>query len=1303
MKLNFSHSKRLNMKSKINHLIALAVMLIALPVFAQKVESITYKGASSYVYPFKIPVRATESYYSSINLRIHKNTILKMLEETQWKDKNPEELAEAKKEFKKQIHRYRKIYRRNRRGTGHQLIKTIHQNPYPLLEQFYERDVDIKPCLDPIPDGTYIQYFEEFPLIDKDNKLTIIKDRVAGVFHIKNNMLEGEAVWYNFKGDILKKGSFKNGLKEGEWYFEKRQMENRLSKDTKDDYVKNGFPPMDTTVEIMTYNKGVRNGNYIQKGNTDLPVYEGHYLENEFAGHWIERVMKTPNNFFLVKNKRAELAKLRHNNVVTAEYTLAKDPKIVKQPLVRNGLIMERYVMGFDFNANYNPYNVSKDLYKIAFTEELDLELDEEKVNSYEGSVYDEEYYGENDYSMEEYEGEGDLYYEESYTDNINSKYSTYVYDKTNDKYLERGKVIDSIGIKFKYEGVYERRYPNGQLMFRYEFKDGKLLKEDTLFWDNGNPFDVITFMPDSNQYLQTVYDYEGKLYRELLFDKQGDFLRVKYEPVTKQYVTLEGLKAYDNPSAAYYSYDKMDTVSSVLAVDSILIWKSWFKEDSTKLYQRMYYPKERVLKMHNYTMNGTSSFQKEIQFGEDFKSWTGTEVFSFGNLTVKSHNSASYIEYLDRDPELFDSVPQINVNRYGKVFDVTSDDVLFKGEIPYSGPVSIQVNTKSENFKTTSEISLSFPVYTMAQKKLEKSYKKFRSKGKISHSEYLGSLERNELSYDFNNAIFYSLFPFLRGTIEYPVIYANFDDNGNPEKYKEKQYDPQAKKITGRMKDGKPDGVWTVEDQFGNIQSIIPYMNGEKNGTEKVYADAEPRKKISEEDYYLDGGMTDFDTFPKRKTHYLQWVDNYKNGVQHGESVRYNWLGEKEQYQYYVDGLKQGRSYERNNLAYTKMNYLDDALDGYVQTYLTIKGQDSILLFALNFQNGELQGESKSFHTNGKLSKRGFFLNGQPIDDYEAFDTLGFKYHYVKFLYSFPVEEKIWEENQLSVLYKFDWQDSINFTPSDITSSQSLDEMIVDLGLAGDMFDQPYYGRPSLVDKTGIDYHMTKYYPNDTIARDGEISSGKKVGCWNYYSYEGERLYEVDYFDSIIKINDSIQFKAKGILTDYNSKGKITSKSFIIEKFEKYDCSHTDHYEIRQLYTIWESNDSIHRMNGYVKNYYDNGVLQNEGKMENGLPTGVWKFYDPFGKLNQVGVYVMGKRNGRWLAGDLSKTKYLGDICLNPNLPDLEKEIKTREQQLDIIITNYKLGKALNKEFYDINWGQFDDDKPKTKKNDGE
>jgi antitoxin component YwqK of YwqJK toxin-antitoxin module len=96
---------------------------------------------------------------------------------------------------------------------------------------------------------------------------------------------------------------------------------------------------------------------------------------------------------------------------------------------------------------------------------------------------------------------------------------------------------------------------------------------------------------------------------------------------------------------------------------------------------------------------------------------------------------------------------------------------------------------------------------------------------------------------------------------------------------------------------------------------------------------------------------------------------------------------------------------------------------------------------------------------------------------------------------------------------------------------------------------------------------------------------------------------------------------------------------------------------------------------------------------MKNGIPTGVWKFYDPFGKLNQVGSYTLGKRDGRWLGGDLSKTKYLGDICLNPNLPDLEEELKYREKQLDIVITNYQLGKALNKEFYDVNLNDYEEE----------
>jgi antitoxin component YwqK of YwqJK toxin-antitoxin module len=267
-------------------------------------------------------------------------------------------------------------------------------------------------------------------------------------------------------------------------------------------------------------------------------------------------------------------------------------------------------------------------------------------------------------------------------------------------------------------------------------------------------------------------------------------------------------------------------------------------------------------------------------------------------------------------------------------------------------------------------------------------------------------------------------------------------------------------------------------------------------------------------------------------------------------------------------------------------------------------------------------------------------------------------------------------------VRYLFDWRDSIYFVPSDITETQSLDRVLSDLGLL--YYNEVYYGRPSLVEKDGISYHVTKYYPNDQIARDGAINNGKKTGCWQYYNYDGEFLYEVDYFDTIIQLNDSIRFKSKGILTDFNAKGQKISQSYVIEKFEKYDCSHTDHYEIRQLYTFWQENDTVDRLNGYAKNYYDNGVLQNEGMMKDGLPTGVWKFYDPYGKLNMVGSYAQGKRDGRWLSGDLSKSKYIGDICLDPNLPNLDEEISRREKELEINIINYVLGKSVSYESYD-------------------
>ena len=1243
---------------RINPLTFLCVFLfsLSLNVFGQKVSKATYNGEEVFVYPFRTEVNYHSSYFNAMRSGIGGGNSMKSMFIAMSGGTFDRKEYKAYKKFVRGMGReYRAQEDRYLRSS--KFKKAIRNNPYPLLEKRYTMDKDVIPSLDPIPDGHYVQYFDTFALIGTNGKSISVGDRVSGIFYIKNNMLDGPAVWLSIEGDTLKKGLFSEGMKVGEWRLESRRTEYSISKSNANQYIELGYPELDTTREIMHFVNGIMDGIYRRYENSAYPVNEGQMKDNEMVGEWLEREI----GYIGIGAKRRPN---RNNSVVTFRYTPQKSDVVVKRPIIRHALIPNLdyfYDDNFDFEPKYYPYINFNDMYRLNEVEETEsLEMEEEKISTYEG--------GE-DYAMEEegYYGEEDEF--------MNDGYVRARYDSKTGVYQFYPQLIDSLGVKFNYSGIYEKRYPNGQLMVRYDFSDGNLTSEDTIYWDNGKPYDVIKFDSDSSQYIQTIYDYSGLLYKQLVFDSIGEFVRVNFEPEMSVNLVIDGFNAeLRSPEDKYFFYDKLDTLSSDLT-DSLVIFRSWYTGDTSLLYSRSYTPKERKLDFALYSVQGTPSLQAELIFAENFESWTGWKNYSAGDLRLETKSSASYISFYPKD-----SFPQNHVNSFDELFELSEDHVLKLKDVPFSGDVSIKFGKgkfKLNASKNDILLACMGANNYRKMKALNRQISKYRRTGSTKN-ELLSIIDASEVDEDYSSTVFNNLFGnFFYAFVEYPYELGYGKGRG--------EFYPQPVRMKGRFAGGKPDGIWQVTDQKGKLLCEIPYLNGEVNGTMKYYDYAYPRAPY---DYM---NVESGDTMPKRITYYLMRTTEYRNGVINGVSSSYNWLGEVISQETYKDGMQQGKAFERNKLAHTELNFLDGALDGYVKTWLTLPEKDSVLLFDLNFQNGLLQGESKSYHINGRVAKRGFFLDGEPIDDYEAYDTLGFKYHYVKFQYSYPVEEKIWEENELSVRYLFDWRDSIVFEPSDITSTQSLDQVLYDLGIGLDYLERPYFGRPSLIEKKGIDYHMTKYYPNDSIARDGGISSGKKVGCWKYWNYEGEFLYEIDYFDTIVSINDSVQFKAKGVLTDYDAAGKKQSESYIIEKFEKYDCSHTDHYEIRQLMTIWEASDSVRRMNGYVKNYYDNGVLQCEGNMKNGLPTGVWKFYDPYGKLNQVGEYVLGKRNGRWLGGDLSKTKYLGDICLNPNLPDLEEEIKYREKLIDIVITNYRMGKALNKEFYDVNLNNYD------------
>lgn len=1254
------------------NLLLTAFLLSGLCLNAQKVDTMEINGRAYFVYPFKISVDVHGDYFAAIDMdelvdfsfRTYKKEI---------RDQFGEEFS--KKEFKQMMRSFdpkRFDQGSDRKYINRKYIKAVRKNPYPLLEQSYTLNQDLVPSLDPIPDGEYVQLFEDFCLADKKGGCQNTEPRIAAYFTIQNNLLEGEAYWLNMRGDTLKYGSFEGGVKTGEWVLIERELPYSLNKKQATAYIENGFPIADTNIVLCTFSNGAKNGMYKEYSSSEFPVEEGFYSDDQRSGEWIYRDIQYKG----IGNNRK---RIRRNEQITLRYTHRdKDDTVVsKHPWIRNGLLdaYDANNIEFNFLSKYDPVAPPRDLYEVNFSKNPDLDLEEESFGSYAIDSYGEEdYYGEDS----EYYGEYLSDYEYDY-----GYYSPEVFDANRKEYFPRSYVIDSIGSIANYKGTYEAFYPNGQLIYRYILKEGRLVSEDTIFWDNGKAHDVIAFDTDSNHFVRSVYDYDGKLFKELIYDSLGEFERLGYYHDDRIIAYLDGLKAVKSNYGSFYSYDVYDTLAFELN-EPLVLFRSWHDKDSSRLYNTEYDPAERHVTGQGYAVTGKLHSGYSRTFSEEFNSWTGIDSSSFGDLLLVVTSSGSLYE----GDYYQDSIPQRNVTNAYNRFEVADDFVLYKDQVEYTGQVEIRMNKRKLKLSSKG-LKLDLPKYRSSDyKKINKQIAKYKNKGKISNPLLLNYINPSDGNIDLGSEIYYDLF---NGILSEYFYYAEGVDDYDYGYAPDKSY-PRMESLKGYMLNGKPHGVWTAYDQFGKIIIEVPFEKGEVHGTVKSFNYAYPKEEDEYYDYYQYEVEALQDSLPTKKTYYLSSVMEYKNGLPDGKEIRYNWLKQIERESNYKEGMKHGISIERNNLAFTRINYQDGMIDGYMQTFLTLPGKDSILLYDLNFQNGLLQGESKSYHMNGQLSKRGFFLDGEPIEDYEAYDSLGFKYHYVKFKFGYPVEEKIWEENELSVRYLFDWQDSIYFEPSDITTSQSLERLLYDLGFGSEYLSRPYYGRPTLVNKNGVKYHMTKYFPNDTVARDGMLDDGKKVGCWKFYDYNGEFLYEVNYFDSILVLNDSVRFHSKGVLSEIDSAGNVLYESYIIEKFEKYDCSHTDHYEIRQLYTIWQVDDSLGRMNGYVKNFYDNGVIQSEGQMKDGLPVGIWKIYDPYGKLNQYGQYVLGKRDGRWLSGDLSKTKYLGDICLNPNLPDLEKEIEYRENLLDIVITNYKMGKSLNRQYYDINMNRFKD-----------
>ena len=242
--------------------------------------------------------------------------------------------------------------------------------------------------------------------------------------------------------------------------------------------------------------------------------------------------------------------------------------------------------------------------------------------------------------------------------------------------------------------------------------------------------------------------------------------------------------------------------------------------------------------------------------------------------------------------------------------------------------------------------------------------------------------------------------------------------------------------------------------------------------------------------------------------------------------------------------------------------------------------------------------------------------------------------------------------------------QDKVYFAPGyqeNLKSHAQLLEKLSDYSeLERNLIAQPAYENgTSLLDEDKLigfnanrtgDYIM--YYKNGVVASKGRVESGSKVGTWKYWDLSGGLFKQVQH-DSGWFVNPITQdsFRYFGTVDMWYPNGQKLLSGLILSRFERFKCDQEMEVDFENLYYLShfdkDGKETLIAQGGKVNEYHNNSEKRLDGEMEDGKRTGIWRFYDPNGNLEETGRYVNGLRTGLWISGDLEAVPYYEDMCV--------------------------------------------------------
>ncbi len=772
-------------------------------------------------------------------------------------------------------------------------------------------------------------------------------------------------------------------------------------------------------------------------------------------------------------------------------------------------------------------------------------------------------------------------------------------------------------------------------------------------YFNNGVLFDTCGF-DEQGQLIYKQFDGKGKLYRTSFLDQKGNFVKTVFT-TPKQQLIIDGYAVKESYSKGYYW--EGDTV-----VTSKRVFKLEWNEQRQLIYENAYdQAQEQFVERSFDEKTGALLLTKLIPFTQEAlvaldsgltmdKNWHFSKTY---NLRKRSFKVDSFKKEI-----VWGELTFVEENNQG-----LSRVALLVNGLPFTGEVEVNIRqTKYDSYQLKHDkLIVTIHDRSTYRRQSQLNFSR-RVKSKLSRIPY------KELSQCL--PIFFQL---------------KLNEKDNYAESEEVNSDWSSGR--GKVQNGIPTGDWTFIDANKKVTAQLTYSGESSTGWlfHSFFQPADDKEET--EEYKTDPLKEQYVPSCKKNTWYVYKKTPIANRHEEGTSITYNHKGDTLAMARYKNGKLHGdqlylfSDYDQSNQVRKFLigTFNDGKPTGkqvlVEKRYNTAVGGGKLkidTLAVVNYIDGKREGNARykiNYYTYS-IS----FANNLPDSELiiknpkkETTQRFTFNSGYVDQMQHF-------KENTLSYEYRLPATDSLKL---DLYDLYTIDKILPKKDYLYDWVSNDFLTnsiKPEAVPKEST---FTKFYPNGTIARSGNLIKERKTGRWVYASDDQSVQYTIDYADSIyVQNNDT--FSIIGVQTSLNIDGKAMTQ-LLLEESDFYKCTSDEYYSIRE-YII----PSGQRENGITSFYYDNGVTMSRGQLTNGLPDGLWQFYNQQGGLTRMGVYQNGKKIGRWLEGDLTTKAYLGDICLDESNPDLDVIISQLERGKKITVTIYRNGKSVSKQTYE-------------------